>query len=219
MENPRVSVSRMILVPGLITLAVTVLRLVGELNRWSEVFFKREAGGAGAIVGIVWLAFLFAIFFALRLQAFGVAFEKPAKGIGLAVVSIALCFAGSVVMLGGGRVRLAIGIVIIMAAIFLMRFAWPKYWNVMLAYALAARIPVLIVMFFAILGNWGTHYDAVEPNGSSYSGFAAKFIQLGLVPQLFFWIPFTVVICGLFGLIAAAIGGALRKRPAPAAAA
>jgi len=209
----------MILVPGLITLAVTILRLVGELNRWSETFFRREAGGGGAIVGIVWLAFLFAIFFALRLQAIGVAFEKPAKGIVLAVVSIVVCIAGTMVMFSIAPVRQAIGIIIMIAAIFLMRFAWPSYWNVMLAYALAARIPVLIVMFFAMLGNWGTHYDAVEPTGATFSGLAAKFIQLGLMPQLFFWIPFTVVICGFFGLIAAAIGGALRKRKAPAAAA
>ena len=32
----------------------------------------------------------------------------------------------------------------------------------LIAYAFAARIPVLIVMFFAMRGGWGTHYDAVE---------------------------------------------------------
>ena len=219
MENTRISVFRMILVPGLITLAVTILRLVGELNRWSETFFRRSAGGAFAVVGIVWLAFVFAIFFALRLPAKGVALEKPGKALGLTVVAIVLCVAGTFVMFGAGPVRLIGGILILIAAFVVMRFAWPTYWNVMMAYAVAARIPVLIVMFFAIRGNWGTHYDAVEPATASYPGFASKFWELALEPQLFFWIPFTVVICGLFGIIAAAIARAVRKQPAPAAAA
>jgi hypothetical protein len=29
------------------------------------------------------------------------------------------------------------------------------------AYGLAARIPVVVVMFLAMAGNWGTHYDYV----------------------------------------------------------
>ena len=48
------SIRRLIMVPAVITLAVTLLRLVGELQHWSPRFFSREAGGAFALVGIVW---------------------------------------------------------------------------------------------------------------------------------------------------------------------
>ncbi len=52
---------RLILVPAVITLAVTLLRLVGELQQWSSALFNRSAGGGGAIVGIVWLVPVFGI--------------------------------------------------------------------------------------------------------------------------------------------------------------
>jgi hypothetical protein len=58
-DTPRLG--RLLLVPALITLAVTVVRLVGELMRWNPTFFSREAGGAGAIVGIVWLVPVFGV--------------------------------------------------------------------------------------------------------------------------------------------------------------
>src|SRR5262245_51519367 len=59
-------VRRLILVPALVTLAITLLRLVGEILNWSPTFFNRAAGGAGALVGIVWLVPVFAVYFALR---------------------------------------------------------------------------------------------------------------------------------------------------------
>ena len=38
--------------------------------------------------------------------------------------------------------------------------AWPALGRTLLAYGLAARIPVALLMLVAMLGNWGTHYDA-----------------------------------------------------------
>ncbi len=61
------STFRLVLVPGLITLAVTLLRLVGELNGWSPTLFSSEAGGGGAVIGITWLVPLFGIYFAWKL--------------------------------------------------------------------------------------------------------------------------------------------------------
>ena len=71
MAVPRPSVGRLILVPALITLAITLLRLAGELLRWSPSLFNRAPGGPGALVGIVWLIPLFGIYFALRLARAG----------------------------------------------------------------------------------------------------------------------------------------------------
>ena len=38
--------------------------------------------------------------------------------------------------------------------------AWPALGRTLLASGLAARIPVALLMLVAMLGNWGTHYDA-----------------------------------------------------------
>ncbi len=213
MTNGSPSVRDLILVPSIITLAVTVLRLVGELRRWNEVFFGRGVGGGGAVVGISWLAILFAVYFALRLRKAGQAFQSSGKAIGLSVLALALFVGGTALMFAGGDFKftwkMAAGLLVILVSIWVMRVAWPVYWNVMMTYALAARIPVLIVMYFAFQGNWNTHYDAV-PRNVNLPDLTAKFIALGLIPQLVFWIPFTVIACGLLGTIAAAI----RKAPA-----
>jgi hypothetical protein len=43
----------------------------------------------------------------------------------------------------------------------------------------------------------------------------AKWLVIGLLPQLTIWIAYTVVVGGLFGIAAAAIAG---RQPAPATA-
>ena len=216
MEQQRSSVFSLILVPAIITLAVTILRAVGELQQWSETFFSRSAGGGGAIVGIVWLAFIFAIYFAVKLTSRGEVFQSTGKAIGINILALVLLVGGSYLMVGGGDFKfspmMAAGLLVLVISLIVMRFAWPAYWNVMLAYALAARIPVIVVYFLAIRGNWGTHYDAL-PQGTTdatFGGWMPKFMILGLVPQLLFWIPVTVVVCGLLGVITAAV----RKRGA-----
>ncbi len=53
--GPSLSIGKLILVPAVITLAVTILRLVGELENWSPLFFNKHAGGGGALIGTQWL--------------------------------------------------------------------------------------------------------------------------------------------------------------------
>ncbi len=198
------AVLKTILVPSLITLAVTLLRLFGELRKWPELFFGRSAGGSGAIVGITWLALVFAIYFAVKLEKTEDVFVRPTRTILLAVLALVLTFVGLMVMYVGAPnlkppFQIA-GAVIIIVALYVMRVAWPDYWRVMIAYAIAARVPVIIVMYFAIKGDWGTHYDALPPN-MTFPDWYSKFIQAGLMPQIFMWVPFTVVLCGLFGIL------------------
>ena len=91
---------------------------------------------------------------------------------------------------------------------------WPRLWNTILAYGYLARIPVVIVMFFAFRGNWGTHYDAL-PGDFTGTTLIAKWLWLGFFPQLIFWVGFTLVSGMLFGSIAAGIT-CLVRRPAAA---
>jgi hypothetical protein len=212
MRDDYTSVFRMILFPSLITLAVTVLRLIGELRHWSRTLFNPKPGGGGAILGISWLAVVFAIYFAVRVHKSHQPAEKPGRAISLALLSLALFIAGTFLMYRAIQSATVIAwvpsMIVICAGLYLMRFAWPPYWAVMMGYALAARIPVIVVMYFAIKGNWGTHYDSPGP-AFIPADWWTEFIHTGLLPQLFLWVPYTVILCGLFGVITDAV---LRRR-------
>ena len=59
-------------------------------------------------------------------------------------------------------------------------------------------------MFFAFARNWDTHYDALPPDFTGTS-LMSKWLWLGFVPQLVFWVGFTLVAGMLFGSIAGAV--------------
>jgi len=90
-------------------------------------------------------------------------------------------------------------------------FAWKSLAKVLLAYGYAARIPVVILMYLAMRGDWKTHYDAVPPNFPTDLSFWAKYVQLAVVPQMLMWIVFTIIMGSLFGGIAIAVVN--RRRP------
>jgi hypothetical protein len=206
-SDNRAHIARLILIPSVITLVVTLLRVTGELRYWSPALFNPSAGGGGALVGITWLVPVFGIYFALKLASAG---EGP-TGVGRAV---GMAILGLIVMAGGSFLfvahevhfpgKLAIGFLLIVAAAALQFRDWPNLAKVLLAYGYAARIPVALLMFFAIRGNWGTHYDALPPDFADMS-FWPKYVQIALFPQLVFWVAFTVVVGILFGTIATAI--------------
>jgi hypothetical protein len=87
---------------------------------------------------------------------------------------------------------------------------WPALGRTLLAYGLAARIPVAIVMLLAILGNWGTHYD-VAPPGFPAMGAIPKWFLIGLLPQLTIWIWYTIAAGALFGGAFVALTGRARR--------
>ena len=214
-----IPIKKLVLVPALITLGITLLRLTGELMHWSPKLFNPAAGGAGAIVGIAWLVPVFGVYFAIKLAGMG---ERPA-GAGAA---IGLALVGSLVMpllalvapkLGLPRQSLAtfaVFIVVSVAGALLAFRGWPALGRVLLAYGLAARIPVAIVMLIAMFGNWGTHYD-VAPPGFPAMGPFAKWLLIGLLPQMTIWIWYTIAVGALFGAVAVALTGRAR-RPATA---
>jgi hypothetical protein len=71
MMSGELDVKRLVAVPALIALAVTLVRLVGELSGGSQLLFNREAGGPGALIGIVWLIPILGVYFAIRLIGSG----------------------------------------------------------------------------------------------------------------------------------------------------
>jgi len=210
MTDTRPPVRELILVPSLITLGITLLRLVGELQNWSPGLFSRAAGGGGSLIGISWLILVFGAWFGWRLTRTGHGASGPLKVSGLAfLVGLAVGFGSfGIGQIGGQNAFFGAFICGSIAAIFLTRNLWPALWRTLVAYAFAARIPVALLMLVAILGNWGTHYDVPPPGfPDTYSPFV-KWVLIGLLPQLTIWIYMTVI----GGLVAGGMAGAVAGR-------
>jgi hypothetical protein len=189
-------------VPAIITLAVTLLRLVGELMDWSPLFFNAEAGGGGALIGIVWLVPILGIYFAVKLAGSGQAAGVGAgRVIGLSLLALVLSMGiamGVFALLGQTSVAgLLVFAAVSLAMTLLVRLAWPEIFSTLLNYGLSARIPVAIIMLVAILGDWQTHYDLPPPDFPAMSPLP-KWIVIGLIPQLTIWVAFTIIVGGLF---------------------
>ena len=209
---------KLILVPAVITLAVTLLRLVGELQGWSPRFFSPAAGGGGAIVGIAWLVPIFGAYFGWKLARAGSGPGSMGRALGLALLALALVPALGFAMEKAGMnqqnlTTLSVFVVASIVALVIGFKAWPALGRTLFGYGLAARVPVVIVMLVAMLANWGTHYDVAPSPDFPAMGTLAKWFWIGLLPQLTIWMAFTVVIGALFGIGAAAIA---RRRPAAA---
>ncbi len=192
----------LVLVPAILTLAVTLLRLAGELLGWSPSLFSREAGGAGALVGIVWLIPVFGVWFARKLRVAGSPPSSAGKALGWALVAFAFntaALAAAFKLFPEGPVlQLGVFTLTSWAALLLARPGWPELWRTLLAYGLAARLPVVVIMFFSIFGGWDTHYSKPRPDFPPM-GPAGLFFWTALLPQLSIWIYLTVVGGLIFG--------------------
>ena len=210
----RVSVGRLILIPALITLVVTLLRLVGELQGWPKPWVSTAAGGGGAVLGISWLPIIFGPYFALKLTGSGDAPAGNGKAIGLSFAGLAVLVLGGFVAFKGassGTTALAIlGFLVMFLAGFIPRVAWRSLGTTLLVYGFAARIPVLIVMFIAMRAGWATHYSLVDPR-LAQAPFWKQFVDEALLPQMLLWVGFTVVVGSIFGTVVTAV--ARRGRP------
>ena len=214
-----VSIKKRIMVPAVITLAVTLLRLTGELLHWSPTLFSRAAGGGGAIVGIAWLVPVFGIYFAMKLAGAGELPSTAGAAIGYPLLGgLLLPVVGFVASkLGVAQQSFTIFAVFVVGAVVGAVIAfrgWPALGRTLLAYGLAARIPVAIVMLIAMLGNWGTHYDVAPPDFPAM-GVIPKWLLIGLLPQMTIWIWYTIAVGALFGGLAVALTRRAR-RPATA---
>lgn len=222
----QLSTWRLIFWPAVISLAVTLLRLTGELEHWSPRFFTGGVGGPGGIVGITWLAPIFGIYFALSLSRSGQGPASLLRALVFAGFGLLLMFSfGSVAGLvfhepPTFQARLTFGFVFSVVAGLATLAGWPRLWKTVAVYGVAARIPVVVVMYFAFQGHWGTHYDAAPPDYPAGMGLVETWVWLGLVPQLTFWMGFTLVSGMLFGSVTEALRRLIARTkalPQPAA--
>jgi hypothetical protein len=199
---------------------VTLLRLTGELLRWSEAWFSTATQGVAPsgwswLIGITWLPIPFGAYFAWKLSASGQGPEgSPFRSLAWALAAV------GVVLLGRSyrpplpfpQILLFIWGSMIPAAVLAYR-GWPVLGRTLLAYGFAVRIPVAGIMFLALMGRWGTHYDYVGMPPEFQMGLWRGFFWLAFFPQLVFWVLFTVVVGSLSGSLAAVVASTRVKSP------
>jgi len=207
---------RTALPPALIALAVTLLRLAGELRGWSETWFSRATGGlvpVGAVswlVGITWLALPFGGWFAWRLARSGAVTPRAGRAALVAALALVVLYGGTrlVTLLGIGfpAFLLAVWTVGVLAAVVAWQ-AWPPLGRVLLAYGLLSRAVVALVMLLAMHGRWGTHYDYADMPRVLDLPFGTAYLMFAFIPQLVFWVAYTIVLGILAGAVVVAATG------------
>jgi hypothetical protein len=205
------SIARLIAIPAVISIAVTALRLVGEVLHWPKPLVNSNVCGK-AILGVIWLVPIFGIYFAVRLFHAGDTPRRFSRPLLLAISGLALKLAGTFVMESHGMryaPRLSINFIVTVIGVILSAIAWPTLAKALLAYGYLSRIPVGVVQYLAMRGHWGTHYDALDP-GFPPIGFWATFLHVSFVPNIFFMEAYTVIVGALVGIAAVAVLGRVR---------
>jgi hypothetical protein len=205
-DAPKPSLTRPILVAALITLVITGLRLLGEIEDWDATYFSRESGGKGAVIGISWLPILFGFWFGRRLVKGGRgprsvrrAMVLPLCGLLLVTATFGIC---SLLKLPPTTTFYAFSGAAWVGALLAMT-AWPALFGVNLTYGVLARVPVMVVIWLAVTKGWNVHYAKVPPLMPPMAGNdLALFLALG---QAGFWIPYTIMVGGFSGALAAAL--------------
>jgi len=201
-----------VLWPAAVTLAVTLVRLVGERRGWSPDYFSTLPGGGLAYVGITWLVPLVGAYFGWQLARARVAAPGLGALVGwnLAALAVGLGIGyGLEKALNPSPTRTLVLWAVVSLVVSAMSLStWPALGKLLLAYAAAARVPVLVVMALAIRGRWGTHYDALQPDFPLLGGLG-RWLWTGLLPQATVWVAFTLALGAAFS----AIGVLLASRP------
>ncbi len=206
MDKSSRGIGSAVLLAGILTLGVTVLRLVGELQDWSPALFSKEAGGGGALVGIGWLPIVVGLWFGRRLVQEG---HEPPSTLRAVLVALAgaLAMMGSIVYVATNtpddQLMDRMGVFMACCPLFLLvaLFGWGRAAIAGLVYGILARVPVVVVQYVAIANAWGTHYEKVNPALGELD--AASRGQALMMAQLLFWVPFTTLLVVFFAALGA----------------
>lgn len=204
MAHTSFSIPRLVLVPTLVTLGVTVLRLAGELLGWSSPWFDKTNG----LVGITWiLPPVFGFYFAWKIWEQGERIDRIGRAFLLGFLGVVLNQLVEATVFQYADISIYSMLVILWTVAIISAYfqylAWPALCRTLIAYGLGARIPVVVIMFFALRGHWGTHYD--RPSGPFTLSFWPTFLLFGFFEELIYWVSFTVAVGSLAGSVAAVV--------------
>jgi len=209
-NSSTLSIPRLVLIPTLLTLGVTLLRLTGELRGWPSPWFNKDNG----LVGITqFLPESFGIYFAWRLWKAGLRTNRISRAFALGLLGVVLNEVVERAVFPHFDMSIFTMLLILWAvavlSAFLQYLGWPALFKALTLYGFGARIPVVIITFFALRGHWGTHYDYLS--GPSKLDFWPRFFWFGFFEELIYWVSFTVAVGALAGSVAAAIAN--RRTP------
>src|SRR5215468_4852669 len=121
------SIPRLVLAPGLVALAVTLLRLSGELMAWPRPLVNPAPCGK-AILGVVWLVPIMGVYFAVKLRALGPPPARFGRLFLCAGAGLVLKLAGTdlMEMRGAYTPRLLGNLGLTLAGVVLSALAWPR---------------------------------------------------------------------------------------------
>jgi hypothetical protein len=169
----------------------------------------------GWVVGITWLALPFGLWLALRLVGRGQPPASARRAFGFALLGLIAFVALLRVVPHAGLSFPAVLLAIWSAAVVgaaLAWYGWPALGRRLLTYGLLSRVPVVVVMWLALHGRWGTHYDYVDSPMVRQMPFWSGFFWLAFFPQLVFWVGFTVTAGAFAGTAAALVAHAVASR-------
>ncbi|MFT7536064.1 MAG: hypothetical protein ACI85K_002018 [Hyphomicrobiaceae bacterium] len=198
-----------LLVAAILTLAVTIVRVIGECNQWDSFWFSPEPGSPLNPFGIVWLVPVFGFLFGRRLSQSGGAprfvtgFFVPMFGF-FAIMGAAFAIGAQ---FEGQEMLRALTYFLYGAPVLslLALFAWPRAFVALLAYGIVARVPVMLVQYLDVQNGWQTHYGRLHPKLGVLA--ADDRIWLLTLAQAGLWIPFTITLGCAFAAIGAATAG------------
>ncbi len=209
MTNPPGSL-RLVLVPAVLCLLVSVARVLGEVQGWAPLWFGEKGKGGGALVGISWLIPVFGFWFGWKHARAGQGPALRGRAVWLPLVAFVLIFAWfgiSTQLLKLSFVPSLLGVAIVAAiAGLLAALAWPRLaWTTFL-FGVFARVPVVGIIYLAASRSWDVHYLVMPPNAPQDMPMNEKAFYLS-VAQLVFWVPGTMIFGGFFGGLAALVSG------------
>jgi len=216
------SILRAVLIAAAISLVVTLVRLYGELQHWAPAVFNTEGGGGGSPLGISWLVIPFGFWFGRRLAQNGHRPKSTGKALLLCIAGIAVTVgvfycglhfigptpaevdAGAKVTADEWKTRTIVFNCGAAAGGLLALVGWARAWFVLAFYGILARIPVLVIQFYAVEKNWDTHFSKGPPGMQP----EVLLFVLTLAQAVLWPFGFTVLVGGVF----AALGAATVKR-------
>lgn len=201
------STFRLVLWPSIVTLLISIARLVGEREGWMPT----ASGGSFAWLGISWFGFAMGVWFGWRLRRGG---DGPRIGKAWAWSLLTL-----LVFVGTAAWQLAdisrtdssaaalvplraavLAIVAVAVPLALLQFViWPRLAWTLLAYAIPARITVFFIAWYAKSQEWDSHYTKFGPAGILRD--LPGTLESAAISQLGFWVPLTMVIGTVLGCI------------------
>ena len=202
-------VHRLVLVPILVGVGVTLIRVTGEVQGW----IATTSGGALHPLGVTWLVLVFGAWFGYRLGSEG-AVERPARALGFGLLALGIvlaALAGASALFAGTFVGIAVSAMLAASvAALLPRRAAPVLFAANVAFALPVRIVIILVTTVSVLAGWGTHYEKMGPENA-----LVETTKLGtIVGYAFFHLLFWVPVSAILGSITGGVGAWIARRRA-----